>query len=71
MVLAPLPFAGPAHAIDYCSFDNYVAPAYSVCTGIGQWCSVMSSGCSTIPGDPGTWNPRGYTPPTPGTGGRR
>lgn len=37
----------------------------SVCTGYGYpgtSCKVNMVSCSPIPGQPGTWNPNGYTP---------
>jgi len=40
-------------------------PTYNtVCTGPYSSCNVNIQGCSTVPGEPGTWNPRGYTPCT-------
>jgi hypothetical protein len=48
---------------NYCTLDNPSAPYNSICTGNGTWCNLgMQYVCSPIPGMPGTWNPRGYTP---------
>lgn len=49
-----------------CSVENPYAPSSdSICVGgstSGNSCSLQLYGCSPIPGQPGTWNPRGYTP---------
>lgn len=45
----------------YCSPDMPYAPYSAVCTGNGKWC-YLGIACSTVPGTPGTLNPRGYTP---------
>lgn len=38
-------------------------PTYNtICTGPILSCNVGFDNCSSIPGEPGTWNPRGYTP---------
>lgn len=38
-------------------------PTYQeICTGPFTSCNIHFDNCSPIPGEPGTWNPRGYTP---------
>lgn len=49
-----------------CTMENpYPVVINSVCTGYGypgSSCKLSSPTCSSIPGQPGTWNPNGYTP---------
>jgi hypothetical protein len=43
----------------------YAPSSDSICVGgsdSGVSCSLQLYGCSPVPGKPGTWNPRGYTP---------
>ena len=44
-----------------CTIDDPLAPFSSVCTGLGQWCTIGIQ-CSPVPGEKGTQNPDGYTP---------
>lgn len=46
----------------YCTPAKNSAPYQHICTGYGQSCSIWFDNCSPTPDEPGTWNPRGYTP---------
>lgn len=50
-----------------CTFDNPQPVGINrICTGLGNpgaSCKLSyKTNCSPIPGEPGTWNPSGYTP---------
>lgn len=49
-----------------CTTDNPLpSVSNSICIGFGlngTSCKVNAVSCSPIPGQPGTWNPNGYTP---------
>lgn len=50
-----------------CTYDDpYPTDINRVCTGLGypgRSCKMSyRTNCSPIPGQPGTWNPSGYTP---------
>lgn len=49
-----------------CSIESPYPPYNAVCNGPGYGgsCYLTYNNCTTVPGQPGTWNPRGYTPCT-------
>lgn len=63
----PTPPPTYAYGGNDCAADDPGPPYNRICTGNGTSCLVMLDGCSATPGEPGTWNPRGYTPKTDGS----
>lgn len=58
---APDAHADPS-STNYCTPETPYAPYNGVCTGYASYC-FLGLNCSTVYGEPGTWNPGGYTPP--------
>jgi len=57
-----------APGLNACTPESPLPPfSNQVCTGYGTYCTYGTN-CSIVYGEPGTWNPGGYTPPLPKAG---